>query len=123
MGLQPPTLYGGLPTSIPQRQDAPREKNEEEKKMTNTTCLNVAREYKRLKAELADMTAQCNEMRQEIMTYMTRAGKTRVASEDITVVLAHRSRSQLDAKAMRADHPDIVRNYEYVTEYDELKIL
>lgn len=32
VGLQPPTLYGGLPTSIPQRQDAPREKNEEKKK-------------------------------------------------------------------------------------------
>ena len=30
-GYSPPTLYGGLPTSIPQRQDAPREKNEEEK--------------------------------------------------------------------------------------------
>lgn len=83
MGLQPPTLYGGLPTSIPQRQDAPREKNEEEKNMTNTTCLDVAREYIRLKAELAEMTARCNEMRQEIMTYMTRAGKTRVASEEI----------------------------------------
>jgi predicted phage-related endonuclease len=91
--------------------------------MTNTTCLDVAREYIRLKAELTEMTARCNEMRQEIMTYMTRAGKTRVASEEITVVLAHQSRSQLDTKALRADHPDIVRNYEYVTEYDELKIL
>ena len=91
--------------------------------MTNTTCLDVAREYKRLKAELAEMTAQCNEMRQEIMAYMAMTGKTRIASEEITVVLAHRSRSQLDTKALRTDHPDIVQNYEYVTEYNELKIL
>ena len=91
--------------------------------MTNITCLNAAKEYKRMKAELAEMTARCNEMRQEIIAYMTRVGKARVASEEITVALVHRSRSQLDAKALRADHPDIVRNYEYVTEYDELKIL
>jgi len=91
--------------------------------MTNTTCLNMAKEYKQLKAELADMTARCNEMRQEIMTYMTRAGKSRVSSDEITVVMTHRTRSQLDSKALRADHPDIVRKYEYDTEYDELKIL
>ena len=91
--------------------------------MTNTTCLNVAKEYKRMKAELAEMTTRCNEMRQGIIAYMTRVGKTRVASDEITVALVHRSRSQLDTKALRTDHPDIVRNYEYVTEYDELKIL
>ena len=91
--------------------------------MTNTTCLNMAKEYKCLKAELADMTARCNEMRQEIITYMTRAGKERVSSDELTVVLAHRSRSSIDTKALRKDHPDIVLNYEYETEYDELKIL
>lgn len=91
--------------------------------MTNIDCLNMAKEYKRLKAELADMTARCNEKRQEIMAYMTRAGKDRISSDEITVVMAHRTRSQLDSKALRADHPDIVRNYEYETEYDELKIL
>lgn len=91
--------------------------------MTDTACLKMAMAYKCLKAELSDMTARCNEMRQEIITYMTRAGKERVSSDELTVVLTHRSRSSLDTKALRANYPEIVRRYEYETEYDELKIL
>lgn len=91
--------------------------------MTNNECLNMAEEYRRVKAELTEMTARCNEMRQEIIAYMTKAGRKRVVSENIVLVLTHRTRNQLDTKALKADYPEIVRGYEYETEYDELKIL